>query len=70
MKKLNTSQKIVLVLGVVLVGISIFGKFNQWEYGSYYPIFYAGISMSWIAFLPSRKKCHNPFKKKQTQTSN
>ncbi|WP_375325334.1 hypothetical protein [Flagellimonas sp. GZD32] len=69
MKKLNTSQKIVLVLGVVLVAISIFGKLNHWAYGSYFPIFYAGISMSWIAFLPQTKKCNNPFKKKQVQTS-
>lgn len=69
MKKLKTSQKIVLGLGIVLVSIAIFGKLNHWEYGSYYPIFYAGISMSWIAFLPQTKKCQHPFKKKQAQTS-
>lgn len=57
MRKLNTSQKIVLILGIVLAAIGIFGKFNQWEYGSYFPFFYAGTSMAWIAFLPTRKKC-------------
>jgi len=67
MRKLKTSQKVVLAMGILGVLIGIFGKFSAWEYGEYFPFFYAGSSMMWIAFLPHRKSCNNSFKRKAVQ---
>lgn len=69
MRKLNTKQKVVFVMGILGVSIGIFGKFNTWEYMEYFPFFYSGLTMMWIAFLPNRKPCYNPFKRKETQSS-
>ncbi|MDF0708975.1 MAG: hypothetical protein VX772_04650 [Bacteroidota bacterium] len=69
MKKLNTKQKVVFALGVLGVLVGIYGRFNAWEYASYFPFFYSGSAMMWIAFLPQRKSCCNPFKRKAVQKS-
>ncbi|WP_421812893.1 hypothetical protein [Flagellimonas sp.] len=67
MKKLNKTQKIVFAIGVLGVLIGIFGKLKAWEYDEYFPFFYSGLSMMWIVFLPQRKSCNNPFKRKAVQ---
>lgn len=67
MKKLNKTQKVVFAMGFLGVLTGIFGKLNAWEYGEYFPFFYAGSSMMWIVFLPHRKSCNNPFKRKAVQ---
>lgn len=60
MKKLRTDQKVVLALGIVGVGVGIYGRFSGWEYDDYFVPFYTGISLSWIAFLQSdSKSCQN-----------
>ncbi|MFT0716244.1 hypothetical protein [Flagellimonas lutimaris] len=69
MRKLKTSQKVVFAAGVVGVLIGIFGRFNAWEYASYFAFFYSGSTMMWIAFLPQKKSCRNPFKRKSVQKS-
>ena len=69
MKKLKTSQKVVLTMGILGVAIGIFGKFSAWDYGEYFPFFYAGSSMMWIAFLPQKNYCCNLFKRKEVQKS-
>lgn len=67
MKKLNTTQKVVFTLGLLGVVASTYGKFQGWEYNEYFPIFYSSLSMMWIVFLPHRKSCNNPFKRKAVQ---
>ncbi|WP_318312017.1 hypothetical protein [Flagellimonas crocea] len=67
MRKLSTTQKVVFAMGILGVAIGIFGRFNDWEYMEYFPFFYSGSTMMWIAFLPKRKSCNNPFKRKQAQ---
>nr|WP_297785056.1 hypothetical protein [uncultured Allomuricauda sp.] len=69
MKKLNTKQKVVFSLGILGVLVGIYGRFNAWEYMEYFPFFYTGSTMMWIAFLPQGKLCCNPFKKKAAQES-
>ncbi|WP_396591791.1 hypothetical protein [Allomuricauda sp. R78024] len=64
MKKLNTSQKIVLISGIIGVLIGLYGKFNGWEYDDYFIFFYTGISLTWVAFLKTDKKsCSLPGKR-------
>ncbi|NDV16471.1 hypothetical protein GO009_10575 [Muricauda sp. TY007] len=67
MRKLNTTQKVVFAMGILSLLIGIFGRFNAWEYMEYFPFFYSGITMMWIAFLPQKKACCNPFKRKSVQ---
>ncbi|MEC7772283.1 MAG: hypothetical protein VX798_13925 [Bacteroidota bacterium] len=69
MKKLNTRQKVVFSLGILGVLVGIYGRFNAWEYTEYFPFFYTGSTMMWIAFLPQGKSCCNPFKRKAAQKS-
>lgn len=69
MRKLNTRQKVVFAMGVLGVLVGIFGRFNDWEYMEYFPFFYSGTTMMWIAYLPQRKSCCNPFKRKAAQKS-
>lgn len=69
MKKLKTSQKVVLAMGIIGVSIGIFGKYKTWEYMEFFPFFYSGITMMWVAFLPQKKSCSNPFKRKAEQKS-
>ncbi|MBR9854559.1 MAG: hypothetical protein GYB37_08270 [Algicola sp.] len=69
MKKLNTKQKVVFAMGILGVLIGIYGKLNTWEYATYFPFFYSGSTMMWIAFLPQRKSCCHPFKRKTAQKS-
>lgn len=58
MKKLNTSQRIVLISGIIGVLIGLYGKFNGWEYDDYFIFFYTGISLTWVAFLrTNRTRC-------------
>nr|WP_299385688.1 hypothetical protein [Allomuricauda sp.] len=63
MKKLTTTQRIIFVLGVMGTLLGMYGKFNGWDHGDYFPIFYSGMSFMWIAFLDSGRACYNPFKK-------
>ncbi|HBU77487.1 MAG TPA: hypothetical protein DEF18_05240 [Muricauda sp.] len=69
MKKLKTIQKVVLAMGIIGVSIGIFGRYQTWEYMEYFPFFYSGITMMWVAFLPQKKSCSNPFKRKAAQKS-
>ncbi|MCK0160660.1 hypothetical protein [Allomuricauda sp. F6463D] len=69
MSKLNTKQKVILAMGALGIMIGIYGKFNTWEYMEYFPFFYSGATLMWIAFLPNKKSCYNPFKKKEVQKS-
>ena len=69
MKKLNTTQKVVFTIGVLGLVASIYGKINGWEYKEYFPFFYSSLSMMWIAFLPRKRACCNPFKRKSAQKS-
>lgn len=57
MKKLSTVQKTIFVLGVMATLVGLLGKFNGWEHGDYFPIFYTGMSFMWIAFLKSGRSC-------------
>ena len=66
MKKLNTAQKTILILGILGLLTAIYGKFNGWEYKTYFILFYTSTSFMWIAFLDNKKKCYNPFKRKRT----
>lgn len=56
-------------MGILGVSIGIFGKFNTWEYMVYFPFFYSGLTMMWIAFLPQNNSCCNLFKRKKVQKS-
>ena len=69
MRKLNTKQKVVFAMGVLGVLIGIYGRFNAWEYMEYFSFFYTGSTMMWIAFLPQKKSCCNPFRRKSVQNS-
>ncbi len=61
--KLNKVQKTIFILGILATGIGLYGKFNGWEYGDYFPIFYAGLSFLWIPFLKAEKTCYKLFKR-------
>lgn len=69
MKKFNTSQKVVMAMGILGGITGIYGRFNGWEYGDYFPFFYTGMTMVWIVFLPSSKSCCGLFKRKKAQES-
>lgn len=69
MKKLSTTQKVVMAMGLLGSAIGIYGRFNGWEYMDYFPFFYSGMTMIWIAFLPSTPTCCRFFKRKRTQES-
>lgn len=66
---MSTSQRVVLAMGLIGSCIGLYGRFNGWEYMEYFPFFYAGMTLLWMAFLPSSRKCCGPFKKSQTQES-
>ena len=66
MKKLNKAQKTILVLGILGFLTAAYGKFNGWEYKNYFILFYTSTSFMWIAFLDSKEKCYNPFKRKKS----
>lgn len=57
MRKLNTAQKVIFILGIIGVAIGIFGKLNSWEYKDYFIPFYTGASFMWIAFLNTNNEC-------------
>ncbi len=63
MKKLNTSQKIVLISGIIGVLIGIYGKYDGWLYDDYFIFFYTGISLTWVAFLRTDRRCHKNSRK-------
>ncbi|PWL37984.1 hypothetical protein DKG77_06745 [Flagellimonas aquimarina] len=63
MKKLDTSQKIVLISGIIGSVIGIYGKFAGWEYDDYFIFFYTGVSLTWVAFLKTDRRCLKIFKK-------
>lgn len=63
MKKLDTSQKIVLISGIIGSLIGIYGKVAGWEHDDYFIFFYTGISLTWVAFLKTDRRCRNIFKK-------
>ena len=67
MKKMNTSQKVILTLGILGTLTGIYGKWTGWAYDDYFVFFYTGMTFSWIAFLPSSKSCCMPFWKKKVQ---
>lgn len=69
MKKLRTSQIIIIAIGIIGGLIGIFGRFDGWEYMEYFPFFYSGTTMIWIAFLPNKGCSCNLFKRKTTQKS-
>ncbi|NAY92896.1 hypothetical protein GTQ34_13315 [Muricauda sp. JGD-17] len=57
MKKLNTAQKVILVLGIIGTIVGIYGKWNGWDHKSYFIPLYTGLSFMWVAFLNSDSKC-------------
>ena len=69
MKKLNTRQRVVFAMGICGILIGIYGRFNAWEYMEYFPFFYTGSTMMWIAFLPQKRSCCHLFKRKSAQKS-
>ena len=69
MKKLNTTQKVILVSGIIGVLVGIYGKFNRWEHDDYFIPFYMGASFMWIAFLDSKQTCCIPFGRKKNKHS-
>ncbi|WP_228234896.1 hypothetical protein [Allomuricauda sp. M10] len=69
MKKFRTSQIVIIAIGIIGGLIGIFGKFDGWDYNTYFPIFYSGTTMVWISFLPNKGCCCNLFKRKATQNS-
>lgn len=66
MRRLNTAQKIILTLGILGFIVAVYGRFNGWEYNDYFVFFYTSTSFMWIAFLDTKQRCHNPFKRKKT----
>ncbi|MEM9867541.1 MAG: hypothetical protein AAF765_07640 [Bacteroidota bacterium] len=64
--KLKTYQWIILAIGVIGVLASLYGKTQGWDYGKFFPIFYAAISMIWIAILDNKRTCK---RKKMNPTS-
>jgi hypothetical protein len=69
MKKFRTSQIVIIAIGIIGGLIGIFGKFDGWDYNSYFPFFYSGMTMVWISFLPNKGCCCNLFKRKTAQNS-
>lgn len=67
MRKLGTTQKVVLIMGIISISIGAYGKFNGWEYDTYFVFFYMGIYLALTAFLSPNRTCCRPFWKKQTQ---
>ncbi|WP_036379908.1 hypothetical protein [Muricauda sp. MAR_2010_75] len=67
MKKLNTTQKVILGMGIVGASIGFYGKWMGWAYDDYFVFFYTGMTMVWITFLPSSKACCVPFWKKSAK---
>ncbi|AWX43842.1 hypothetical protein HME9304_00833 [Flagellimonas maritima] len=64
MKKLNVTQKAILISGIVGICIGIYGKWLGWEYKSYFIPLYIGTSFIWIAFLNTDNKCEYRFLKR------
>ncbi|WP_435623272.1 hypothetical protein [Flagellimonas sp.] len=66
--KLRNDQWIVLGMGIVGVLIALYLKATDSEFDKFFPIFYAGISMIWIAFINDRRSCKA--KKEKNQLKN
>ncbi|WP_222984926.1 hypothetical protein [Flagellimonas meishanensis] len=64
MRKLNTAQKVILILGIVGVITGIYGKWNGWEHKSYFIPMYTGLTFMWIAFLDDKNNCERTFFKR------
>lgn len=67
--KLRTDQWIVLLVGVVGLLVVFYLKTEGFDYDIYFPIFYASLSMCWIAFLNDRKSCQRRKTKRLEETS-
>ncbi|MEO9512003.1 MAG: hypothetical protein ABJN84_15475 [Flavobacteriaceae bacterium] len=64
MRKLNTEQKVIFILGILGIAIGAYGKWQGWERNDYFIPLYTGISFIWIPFINTNRKCCNPFKKR------
>ncbi|SNZ01554.1 hypothetical protein [Flagellimonas pacifica] len=67
MKKLNKAQKVILCMGILGMAIGVLGKWNHWDI-DYFPFFYTGSMLAWVAFLKTEKDCcFRPVKNKVRQ---
>ena len=57
MKKMNTTQKVIFILGILGVISAIYGKWNGWEDKSVFIPLYTGLSFMWIATLEEMSSC-------------
>ncbi|PRX53664.1 hypothetical protein [Flagellimonas meridianipacifica] len=64
--KLRKDQWIVLGLGMACVAIALYLRSTESGYSKFFPIFYAGTSMIWIAFINDRRSCRA--KRKNTES--
>ncbi|WP_420604235.1 hypothetical protein [Flagellimonas sp.] len=64
MKKLNRAQKVILCMGILGMAIGILGKWNNWDI-DYFPFFYAGSTLAWVAFLKTERSCCMGFGRKK-----
>ncbi|MEM9079046.1 MAG: hypothetical protein AAGC43_18550 [Bacteroidota bacterium] len=55
--KLRKDQWIVLGMGIAGVLIALYLREIDSEFDKFFPIFYAGISMIWIAFINDKRSC-------------
>ncbi len=62
--KLKIHQWIILGMGIVGTVLGLYGKNVGWEHGTYFSIFYTGISLLWVPFIRSKRTGCN--KKRQT----
>lgn len=69
MKRLTTTQKLVLAIGILGTLFCFYGGFTGWDYMDYFPVLYSSVSLIWVAFMPTNKKCCKIFKGKRPQKS-
>ncbi|MEX0313624.1 MAG: hypothetical protein AB3N18_05565 [Allomuricauda sp.] len=67
MKKLNKSQRFILVMGILLATFGLVGKWSGWDI-DYFPFFYTGSTLTWVAFLNTEKNCCWGIKRERTNS--
>ena len=64
--KLRKDQWIVLGMGIAGVVVALYLKATDSGFSKFFPIFYAGISMIWIAFINDKRSCRDKRKAKES----
>ena len=64
--KLRNDQWIVLGMGIAGILIALYLRGTDSEFDEFFPIFYAGISMIFIALINDRRKCKSKSEAKQS----